>query len=491
MTEALPDIPIAYEPDDLMQVGFLSTPAHIAVYGGIAGSAKTATALIAAGQHTDLAGYGAVLFRRHYPELFGSESVWSQAHKFYPYLDGTAVRTPHPVWTFPSGATIEFQGLQHPGDETKHQGKRYHCVVFEEATKFTKEMFWFLFGRVDDLKDKAGNTVLVGHMRATCNPDADSFMRELVDWWIDERGFAIEARAGVLRWFIRNTHDDKIDWFESQGEAEAEAARRTAADKAADPRAPTQRAWSFTFFPGRPSPRMGRDYHSRLGTMTMVERERMQKGNWNIRAEAGTVFKREWFPVVSELPAPAMKTVRGWDKGAVAKGDASEGAKVISLGNKGWVIAGFASCRGTPGERKHKMKVAAESDEADVVQALWQDPGGAGVYDALQTQQDLRAGDKPRHSTIEPATKSKMVYAETWSSLAFAGFEGRGPKVYVMRGPWNEDFFSEADAFDGSEGGIDNKIDAVSRAFLELLKSTDADTFVPSKDQRPKRTFMG
>ncbi|WP_338149906.1 terminase large subunit domain-containing protein [Sinorhizobium meliloti] len=38
------------------------------------------------------------------------------------------------------------------------------------------------------------------YTRATCNPDADSWVAELISWWIDQdTGLPIPERAGVLR----------------------------------------------------------------------------------------------------------------------------------------------------------------------------------------------------------------------------------------------------------------------------------------------------
>lgn len=476
---------VIFEPADEMQMGFLATGADIAIFGGKAGTGKTGAALIATGQHVDLPGYGGVIFRRLTPELFGAGSVWSQSRKFYPALGGTPVRTPHAEWRFPSGASIEFLGLQHPGDEEGHQGKRYTCVTFEEVTQFTAEMFWFLFGRIDDLvatQDgptwKKGDVLCKGHLRATCNPDADSFVRELVDWWIDEDGFAIVERAGVLRWFLRDPHKDGDDkatllWFDTREEAQD-----VLDTWEPDPDDKYRRPFSLTFFPGIPSPHMGKTYQSRLGSLSYVKRERMKRGNWNIREEAGNILRREWFPVIDRLPSPALREVRGWDKGAVAGGDATAGAKVVDLGTgNGWAIVDIAESRGTPGERKTLMTTTAMSDDATVTQGIWQDPGAAGVYDAEQTARDMA----PRHVLIERAAKGKVAYAETWAALAEAGHRGDGPRIYVLRAPWNDRLFGMMDAFDGREGGDDDWIDAISRAFLELSKGAAAGDalFVP------------
>ena len=48
------------------------------------------------------------------------------------------------------------------------------------------------------------------YIRATCNPDADSWVADFLSWWIDpESGHPIRERAGVLRYF-------SMEWFEAQ-----------------------------------------------------------------------------------------------------------------------------------------------------------------------------------------------------------------------------------------------------------------------------------
>jgi Terminase large subunit, T4likevirus-type, N-terminal len=49
------------------------------------------------------------------------------------------------------------------------------------------------------------------YIRATCNPDADSWVANFLSWWIDpESGYPLPERAGVLRYFIRI--GETIEW---------------------------------------------------------------------------------------------------------------------------------------------------------------------------------------------------------------------------------------------------------------------------------------
>jgi hypothetical protein len=46
------------------------------------------------------------------------------------------------------------------------------------------------------------------YVRCTCNPDPESWVAKLIEWWINpETGYPIPERDGVVRWFIKNGSD--------------------------------------------------------------------------------------------------------------------------------------------------------------------------------------------------------------------------------------------------------------------------------------------
>ena len=56
------------------------------------------------------------------------------------------------------------------------------------------------------------------YVRATCNPDADSWVADFISWWIDqETGYPIPERSGVIRWMVRI--NEAVTWFDSREEA--------------------------------------------------------------------------------------------------------------------------------------------------------------------------------------------------------------------------------------------------------------------------------
>src|SRR5690606_25652328 len=85
----------------------------------------------------------------------------------------------HLSWHFPSGALIKFSHLEHEQDIYNHQGGQYCLIIFDELTHFTRKQFIYLLSR------NRSTCGVRPYVRATCNPDPESFVAELIEWWID------------------------------------------------------------------------------------------------------------------------------------------------------------------------------------------------------------------------------------------------------------------------------------------------------------------
>src|SRR5258708_5466177 len=84
------------------------------------------------------------------------------------------------------------------------------------------------------------------YIRATCNPDADSWVADFLAWWIDpESGLPIPERAGVLRYYIRVA--ETIMWADRPEELMQDLPRPEDLPPGIDPPRPI----SVTFIPAR------------------------------------------------------------------------------------------------------------------------------------------------------------------------------------------------------------------------------------------------
>jgi predicted phage terminase large subunit-like protein len=433
----------------------LSSRADIVFYGGEAGSSKTAGLVLEGLRCHDIPKAGGIMFRRTSPQLEGPGSLWELMREWYPALGARLTESPHFKAVFPSGASVQLGHLQYETTKLAHQGKGYSYIGFDELTHFTAGQFWYLWSRCRSTSGVRSYT------RATMNPDPDSWVKKLIEWWLDERGeYARPERSGVIRYFYRV--DDTLHWGSS-----AEALRARFPDQQ-DP--PT----SFTFILGKLADnkillKLDPGYRSRLMALPLVDRERLlgkgQGGNWRIRPAAGLYFRRGWFKVISTLPTDIVQWVRAWDKAATQPTSDNpdpawtRGVKMGITRTGRIVVAHLESLRGSPQRVLETMRNIAAQDTARTKVLLWQDPAQAGKVD-VQLSKGFLMG---YHVESEVAREDKVVYAGPFSTQVEAG------NVDVLIGPWNDEFFSELEAFpDGRHKDI---VDACSRGFLGLAKA--------------------
>jgi len=236
---------IEIRPQPGPQAAFLSTWADIAVYGGARGAGKTFSLLMDPLRFINLPGFNATIFRRTSPEIRLAGGLWSESRRLYRQCDGEPNQT-RLDWSFPSGATIAFAGIEHDNDLDKWLGAQIGMIGFDQIELFTWEQFT---GMLACNRTECG---IKGYVRATCNPDPDHWLRTFMAWWIDEiSGEAISERSGVVRYFAIS--GDTAVWAETQSRYRSEDSqcRRQAQSELAEKLGDSVGVLSFTFIPGR------------------------------------------------------------------------------------------------------------------------------------------------------------------------------------------------------------------------------------------------
>lgn len=442
--------PTVIRPQAGPQTAFLASAADIAIYGGAAGGGKTWALLMEPLRHVANSQFGAVFFRRTLVQVRNEGGLWDESEKLYPIAGATPRVAPDLSWTFPSGSSVSFAHLEHDKTVLNWQGAQIPLICFDELTHFSQKQFWYMVSR---------NRSMSGvrpYIRATCNPDADSWVAEFIAWWIDQdSGLPIPERAGVLRWFVRV--NDAIVWADNP----AELAERF-------PGIPPK---SVTFIPARLSDNaalMAADpgYLANLMALPTVERERLLGGNWKIRPAAGLYFQRGWCQVVDAAPA-GLKVARGWDLAATPKTEQNDpdwtaGTKIGRDAGGRYFVLDHCRDRNTPFEIETLIKNTASADGHSVEVSLPQDPGQAGKSQVANLIK-LLAGYTVRSS---PESGDKITRFSPFSAQAQAG------NVYVVRGAWNETWLTQLEAF--PEAAHDDDVDSTSRAFLAVALAREA-----------------
>lgn len=426
---------------------FLSTPADIAIYGGAAGGGKSFGLLMEPLRHvvTNRA-FATALFRRTLADAKKPGATWDQTMAMYGQL-GPEPNLGTLTWKWPRGGKVTIGHLEHESTVLDWQGSQIPLLMFDELTHFSRAQFFYMLSR------NRSTCGVRPYVRATCNPDADSWVAEFIAWWIDpETGFAIPERSGKLRWFVRV--GDELHWADTPQELQA---------KHLD-----SMPKSVTFILAKLSDNkvlMEADpgYLANLKALPLVERARLLDGNWKIRPTAGLMFQRRWCEFVDRAPE-GLQMVRYWDLAATKKTESNDpdwtvGVKMGADWDGNFYIMDAVRLQESPGEVEKAIRNTASGDETQCVLGLPQDPGQAGKS---QAQHFVSAfSDYPVRTAREGG--DKIVRFSPFSAQAEAG------KVKIVRGPWNEAFLSSLEGF--PDAAHDDDADACSGAYSMLTQS--------------------
>lgn len=400
-------------------------------------------------RHIHNSRFGGVIFRREFTQISQEGGLWEKSEELY-HLLGAEPNQGKVRWVFPAGARMRFAHMQHESDKFKYQGGEMAYIGLDELTHFSETQFFYLVSR---------NRSMSGvrpYIRATCNPDPDSWVRRFIDWWIGPDGYAIPERSGVVRWFARV--GDDIVWADTKEQLLEE-----------NPTVEPDDALSFTFILSRlrDNPALlekDPTYRAKLRALPKVERERLlgdeeKGGNWNVRAAAGLLFKRQWVEVIDHVPA-GITAVRAWDFAGTPVTQQSQdpdwtvGVKVGRAKAPEHYVLDAVRLRGSPSQVEELFIRTALADGPSVIQVIPQDPGEAGktLAQKRSTLSELQAISV---RVVRP-TGDKVTRFTHASSLAEQGL------LKIVRGAWNDWFFSDLEAFPDAKH--DDTADATSDA---------------------------
>lgn len=443
--EIVPDAATLIAPQPGPQYEFLNSRANIVIGGGGAGGGKTMALLLQPIRHLHRPRFSAVIFRRTYPQITNAGGLWDQSREIYRYLKGVP-REGYHDWIFPSGAKIRFAHMQREEDRYSWDGSEIPLICFDQAESFTWIQISYMFSR------NRSTCGVKPYIRMTCNPNYDCWLREFLDWWIDDdSGLAIPHRSGKERYFV-NIHDE-IHWADTPIKLEeifgADCAPR-----------------SVTFIPSSVYDNKilmdkNPNYLASLKALSRIDRERLLGCNWNTKESAGMFFQRSWFEIVPA--APAGVDIRYWDRAGTAaedikskKASHTAGLLMTQASDGQWYIKGVDRFQGSPMEVMTRIKNVATQDGVQTDIWLEQDPGQAGKAE-VQAQVRNLVGFNARVNAVH---ESKGIRAKPLSAQCEAG------NVKLVAGNWVEKFLREAENFDGSKTCVSDQIDAASGAFL-------------------------
>lgn len=449
------------------QEQFLSSKANICIYGGAAGGGKSYGLLIDPLRYINNGKFSCMIFRRTTKQIKIQGGLWSESQNIYRQINGRP-RDTILDWIFPSGMKVQFGHLEHEKNIYDYQGAQIPMIGFDELTHFTEKQFFYMMSRNRSMSG------VRGYIRATTNPDSKSWVKRLIQWWIDPiLGIAIPERSGILRWFIRQ--DDKLVWADSKQEL-------------IEKHGIESQPKSLTFIPAKIQDNqvlLQKDpsYMANLLALPLIDRMQLLGANWNIEPCAGMFFKKHYFEVVKAVPAEITRIVRCWDRAATEVNESNIdkinpdytcGVKLARTRQGLFYVLDVVWVRESPLNVEKIIINTAKQDGYGVDIKLFQDPGSAGVYEVEAMKRKL-AGFSVRSEKI---ITNKITNAKAVSAQAEAG------NIKILEAGWNQNFLSELENF--PDGNHDDQVDGLSGAF-NMLTFGMAGEF--SSDLLPPETY--
>lgn len=456
------------------QYEFVTSDAHITVFGGAAGAGKSYLGVMDFLKYIHLPKFRGLITRRTTPQLKGSGGILDNAMDLYQKIDPKVRwKDKDGYFQFSSGARIYLRHFETLSAKDNFQGAEVNEFLVDEGQQYEEAMVVYLMSRMRNPKCPE----VMPHMKITCNPDYNSFLRDWIEWYLDpETGIPIPERSGVKRYFI--AVDGKMIFGES-----VKALR----DKYGQKYNPL----SFRFIAANvyDNPILMKnnpEYVSWLEGLGRVERDRLLHGSWFAREETSGYFKREWVEEVPIVPLKTIQSVRAWDISGTLPSDTNPnpdwtvGVKMSKDKNSLYYVEDVVRDRQRHGGVFDMILATARRDGEDTTILIPCDPGAAGKAYAAQLIREL--AEHGFTARMKTTNKSKIVRFAPFAALAEAG------GIRVVRGDWNEVYYNELERFDGSRNVKDDQVDATADAFTHLAQNIHIPDFLPP-DMRQQNQF--
>ena len=377
---------VVFKPNEGPQEDFLAAGETDVLYGGAAGGGKSYAMIVDPLRYAHKAAHRALVIRRSMPEL---RELIDKSRELYPKaFPGCKYKEVEKLWTFPSGAKIEFGFLEKDNDVYRYQGQAYSWIGFDEITHLATEFAWnYLASRL-----RTTDPSIVPYMRCTANPGgagAHWVKKRYIQPSPPNEGFMGED--GITRKFIPARLDD--------------------------------------------NPYLSKDgrYEQMLKSLPATQRKQLLEGNWDVAEGAAFTEFNHFEHVITPFEIPMhWERLKGVDYGYASESaciwaavDPSDGTLIVyrELYMKGLLSTDLAAMM-TEMEVEDPMSVRGVLDTA-----CWSRTGTTGPTIAetlIKAGHKLRPADKNRiagkiqiHEYLKkmPSGRPKMQIFNTCPNL--------------------------------------------------------------------------
>ncbi len=432
-----------------------------------AGSGKSEIGVIDFLKYTDIPNFIGVMTRRTTPQLTGPGGLLSKCKRIFSQAyspDEYTWRAKDGKFVFhKSGAEIYLKHFENDQADVNWQGAEANLYLADEGTQFTQHMIQYIMSRMRN----PSCPDVAPHLKITCNPSADHFLRKWVEPYLHEDGTPDRTKDGMVRYF--SFQDGDFIWADTKEELTANYGIAE------------EHALSFTYISANvyDNPiiqKINPKYVASLMGLKGVERSRLLDGNWYARESASGYFKRDWCQSQSLLNLDIVSYCRAWDiagslpSDSLPNPDWTAGVLIGKTKDERYVIMDCVRFRARFGEVMQKIIETAKQDPDGTQIILPQEPGQAGKAAGMMMIKDLIG--EGFYARMRPSNKSKVIRFQPFAAAAQAGL------VDYLEGPWNDTFFDELEGFDGSRKVKDDQVDASADAFITLAQRIQIPNFL-------------
>ena len=287
-----------------------------------------------------------------------------------------------------NGARIKYKQCADPKQAKKDaQGQETTLYLLDEATQLKWEFTEYLMSRLRSRSKHFSRMVM------SCNPDPDHELRSFIDWWIDEDGYPIRERDGVIRYMYK--FDGEALW----GSSKEELAEKTGVpEKDWETKFLSVSFVSATIDDNPIMDEINPTYRAWLEGLNPTDKAQLLYGNWDARPQGANYWRREWVKEITTNDMPAdVICCRAYDLAATERSQANKNPDPTACGklyrdsNNHFYMAGeyhkdfyddvmgvYGQFCKTSGDRDNHIIKQAEMDGDDCLIILPIDPGASG-----------------------------------------------------------------------------------------------------------------
>lgn len=443
------------------------------------------------------------VFRLNATDMKGGGGLFQTACRMFQAYDKRVKYTKQPMCIyFPSGATINFTGIDGDSGLEAIRGIEISAAMIDEGSQHNEDTVFWIISR---LRTKAK---MIPNIWITCNPSPDSFLCDwLSKYYLHPKGTilndeSVEGRPnalvdGDLRWFLR--FGNEMVWGSTKEELVEKYSSSFPIDRLSGLSTCQPRSFRFisaTCHDNPPLLESDPNYVANLLNLPRIEKERLYFGAWFAREEGSGYFKRHWVgDLVKDVDHSQVKRwVRAFDIAYSVPSeqnphpDYTANVLLARMMNDDIIVVHADRVQMRAGDvEEYVLDVVAKDKEfcyGNYQAYLPEDPSAGKMVKVYWSKLAMSRGLTIRFHKVTSQN------GKVGSFSPFAGSAENGIIKVVEDPEWNDSYFSELEAFDGKRSTSKRKddwVDSTALAYNVIATSKELIQINPDRLRVPMR----